>query len=76
MDNHTIFTRQNYARDVTRRLLGPIQPSDYFPLLVLQVSSDKLDEKRPRTAKKDFGVLGQLVEGMGARVVFFLTPLV
>lgn len=63
-----------WVRDITRRLLRLIQPSDYSPLLVAQVGRDKVDEKSPRAIKKDFKALGQLVEGTGAQVVFSSIP--
>ena len=47
-----------------------MQASDYYPLLVMQVDSDEIEERRPKAVKRDFRALGQLVEGSGAQVVF------
>lgn len=47
-----------WVRDITKRLLGLIHPSDYSPLLAAQVGSNEVDEKSPRAIKKDFKALG------------------
>jgi len=47
-----------------------VQPSDYYPLLVMQAGGDEIVERSPKFIKRDFRALGQLVEGSGAQVVF------
>ena len=61
-------------RDVTGKLPGLVQPSDYYPLLVMQVGSDEVAERSPKVMKRDFRALGRLVEGSGAQVVFSSIP--
>jgi len=51
-----------------------VQPSDYYPLLVMQVGRDEIAERSPKAIKRDFRALGRLVEGSGAQVVFFSIP--
>jgi len=58
------------VRDVSRKLAGLVQPSDYYLLLVMQVGSDKMAERSPKAIKRDFRALGGLVEGSGAQEVF------
>ncbi|KFV62115.1 hypothetical protein N307_03715, partial [Dryobates pubescens] len=63
-----------WVRNITRRLPELIQPSDYYPLLVIQAGSDEIDKKGMRAIKKEFKALGQLIDGAGAQVVFFSVP--
>lgn len=66
-----------WVRDVIRRLPGLIEPSDYYPLLVVvQLGSDKVDERSLTAVKKNFRALRQQIEGTGAQVVFSSVPLV
>lgn len=51
-----------------------IQPSDYCPLLVVQVGSEKVDERSLSIIKKNFRARGQLVEGTGAQGAFSSSP--
>jgi len=51
------------VRDVAKKLPGLVQPSDYYPLLVMQVGGDEISEKSPKAIKRDFRALGRLVEG-------------
>ena len=60
--------------DVARKLPGLVRPSDYYPLLVMQVAGDEIMERSPKAIKRDFSALGQLVEGSGAQVVFSSIP--
>jgi len=60
-----------WVRDVAKKVPGMVQPSDYYPLLVMQVGSDEITERSPKTVKRDFRALGQLVEGSGAQAVFY-----
>jgi len=62
------------VRDVARKLPGLVQPSDYYPLLVMQVSGHEIMERSPKAIKTDFRALGQLAEGSGAQVVFSSIP--
>jgi len=47
-----------------------VQPSDYYPLLVMQVGRDVITERSPKAIKRDLRALGRLVEGSGVQVVF------
>lgn len=40
-------------RDTFRRLPGLIWFPDYYPLLVVQVNSDEVEERSPGTIRKD-----------------------
>ena len=51
-----------------------MQPSDYYPLLVIQAGNNKVAERSLKSLKKDFKALGWLVEGSGAQVVFSSIP--
>jgi len=62
------------VRDVATKLPGLMQPSDYYPLLVMQVGGDELVERSPKAIKRDFRALGRLVEGSTAHVVFSSIP--
>jgi len=55
---------------VERKLPALVQPSDYYPLVIFQVGSDEVATRSPRTIKRDFRTLGQLVKGSGAQAVF------
>jgi len=61
------------VRDVAKKLPGLVQPSDYYPLLVMQVGGDEITERSPKAIKRDFRALGRLVEGSGAQEV--LSPI-
>ncbi|KFV62420.1 hypothetical protein N307_01705, partial [Dryobates pubescens] len=63
-----------WVRDITRRIPKIIQPSDYYPLLVIQAGSDEIDKKGTRAIKKEFKALGQLIDGAGAQEVFCSVP--
>lgn len=45
-------------RGIFRRFPGLIQFFDFYPLLVVQVNSDEVEERSPRTIRKGFGALG------------------
>jgi len=45
------------VRDVARKLLGLVRPSDYYPLLVVQVGGDEIAERSPKAVKRDFRAL-------------------
>ena len=36
------------VRDVAKELSGLVRPTDYYPLLVMQVGGDKIAERSPR----------------------------
>jgi len=63
-----------WVRDVAEKLPDLVQPSDYYPLLVMQVGGDEIAERSPKAIKRDFRALGQLVEGSEAQVVFSSIP--
>jgi len=46
------------VRDIARKLPGLVQPSDYYPLLVMQVGGDEIMERSPKAIKMDFRTLG------------------
>ena len=50
------------------------RPSDYYPLLVMQVGGDEIAERSPKAIKRDFRALRRQVEGSGAQVVFSSIP--
>ena len=58
------------VRVVARKLPGLVWPSDYYPLLVMQVGSDEMVERSPKAIKRDFRALGRLVEGWGCKWCF------
>ena len=62
------------VRDISRKLLSLNHPSDYYPLLIVQAGSAEVAERSLRVIKKDFRGLGQMVEGLGAQVVFSSLP--
>jgi len=45
------------VRDVARKLPGLVRPSDYCPLLVVQVGGDESMERSPKAIKRDFRAL-------------------
>jgi len=51
-----------------------VWPSDYYPLLVVQVGEDEITERSPKAIKRDFRALGRLLEGSGAQMVFSSIP--
>jgi len=58
------------VRDITRTLPGLVWPSDYYPLLVVQVCSDEVRDKSIWAIKRGFRALEQQAKGSGAQVVF------
>jgi len=56
--------------DVAKKLPSLVRPSDYYPLLVMQVGRDEITERSPKAIKRDFRALGQLFEGSGRRWCF------
>jgi len=63
-----------WVREVARKLPDLVQPSVYYPLLVMQVGGDEITERSPKAIKRDFMALGRLVEGSGPQVVFSSIP--
>jgi len=57
------------VRDTT--LPSPVQPSDYYPLLLFQVGGNEIAVHKPRMIKRDFRALGWLVRESRAQVIFF-----
>ena len=62
------------VRDIARKLLNLVCPSDYYPLLIVQASSDDIEERSLKTIKRDFRGLGRLVDGAGVQIVFSSIP--
>ncbi|RMC03426.1 hypothetical protein DUI87_20623 [Hirundo rustica rustica] len=65
-----------WVRIITERLPGLIPASDYYPLLILQASSDEIEKRSVKVIKRDFRALGQGFDRTGAQVVFCSVPLV
>ena len=61
---------------ISRKLPGPIRPSDYYPSLIVQAGSDAVTDRSLRTIEHGFGGLGRLVHGAGVPVVFACIPTV
>lgn len=53
-----------------------VWPSEDYPLLVFQLGSDESEGRSPMANKRDFGILGHLVKGVGAQLAFFSIPLI
>ena len=64
------------VRDISKIIPGLIQPSDYYPLLIIQACGKEIDKESLRSIKKDFRRMGRLLEGAGVQVVFSSTPMV
>ncbi|RMC20193.1 hypothetical protein DUI87_01039 [Hirundo rustica rustica] len=64
------------VQNITERLPVLIQPSDYYPLLILQAGSDEIEKRSVKAIKRDFRALGQAIDRAGAQVVFCSVPLV
>jgi len=61
------------VRDISRKLPRLICPSDYYPLLIVQASSDEVADRSLRSIKNDFR---RLVDGAGIQVLFACIPTV
>ena len=59
-----------HIRDIARKVPGLVCSSDYCPLLIVQVGSDEIAQGSLQAIKKDIRGLGQMVEGVGAQVLF------
>ena len=46
------------VRDTSRKLPGLIHPSGYYPVLIVQASSDEVADRSLRAIKNDFRGLG------------------
>lgn len=64
------FLPGTWVRDIARKLPGLAQPSNYYPLVMIHIGSNEIAERSLRAVKRDFRALGQLLEGVGAQVVF------
>jgi len=62
------------VRDVAKKLPGLVWPSDYYPLLVMQVGGEEIAERSPKDIRRDFRAPGRLVEGSEGQVVFSSIP--
>ncbi|GAB0207770.1 mitochondrial enolase superfamily member 1 [Grus japonensis] len=56
-----------HVKDITRKLPSLVQPSDYYPLLLLHVGGDEAVTHNAKAIKRDFRVLGQSLKGSGAQ---------
>lgn len=72
----THSTGKSEVKHIAKRLPELILPTGYYPLLAVQVGSDKVDGRSTRVIKQDFKALGYLVEGTGAQMVFSSISLV
>ena len=62
------------VRDISRKFPELVRSTDYFPLLIVQVGSDKIAQRSLRTMKRDFRGLGHFIQGVGAQVIFCPIP--
>ena len=62
------------VRDIARKLPGLVWPSDYHPLLVVQVGSDEIRDKSTWAVKRDFRALGGQDNRSGTQVAFSSVP--
>jgi len=58
------------VRDITRKLPSLVQPSDYYPLLLLHMGGDEDAVCSPRVIRRDIRVLRWLVRESGAQIIF------
>ncbi|TRZ16813.1 hypothetical protein HGM15179_010322 [Zosterops borbonicus] len=65
-----------WIKDITMRLPGLIQPTDCYPLLILQAGSDEIEKRSVKAIKREFRALGHVVDKTGTQVVFCSVPLV
>ncbi|RMC01167.1 hypothetical protein DUI87_22258 [Hirundo rustica rustica] len=65
-----------WVQNITERLPGQSEPSDDYPLLILQAGSDEIEKRNVKAIKRDFQALGQVVDKTGAQVVFCSVPFV
>ena len=42
------------VRDITRKLPELVHPTDYYPLLIVQVGSDEIAQRSLQTMKRDY----------------------
>ena len=61
-----------WVKDITRRLLSLVQPSDYYPLLVLHLGGEEVATCSPREIKRDFKELGWVIRNLDVQVIFSL----
>lgn len=59
---------------ITRKLPDLVRHSNYNPLVIIQAGSDEIAERSLKAIKRDFRGLGQLLDGVGAQVVFSSIP--
>ncbi|GAB0209138.1 hypothetical protein GRJ2_003379500 [Grus japonensis] len=59
-----------HVKDIARKLPSLVQPSDYYPLLLLHVGEDEAETCTTEAIKRDFGLLGQSLKDLGVQVIF------
>ncbi|GAB0204309.1 mitochondrial enolase superfamily member 1 [Grus japonensis] len=59
-----------HVKDIARKLPSLVQPSDYYPLLLLHVGGDEAETRTMKAIKRDFRLLGQSLKDLGAQVIF------
>ncbi|GAB0208697.1 hypothetical protein GRJ2_003335400 [Grus japonensis] len=57
------------VKDIARKLPSLVQPSDYYPLLLLHVGGDEAETRSTKAIKRDFRLLGQSLKDSGAQVI-------
>ena len=62
------------VRKISRKFPSLIWPSDYYPLLTVEASSDEVGERSLNIIKKDLRGLGQLVDRVSIQVIFSSIP--
>ena len=58
------------VKEVTRRIPSLVQPSDYYPLLVLHLGGEEETTYSPRAIKRDFKELGWMIMESSSQVIF------
>ena len=59
------------VRDIARKLPGLVQPSDYYPLIVVQVGSDEVRDRNAQASKRNFRALERQVKGHTSSVLLY-----
>ncbi|GAB0208750.1 hypothetical protein GRJ2_003340700 [Grus japonensis] len=62
------------VKDIARKLPSLVQPSDYYPLLLLHVGGDEAETRSTKAIKRDFRLLGQSLKDSGAQEEEDLCP--
>lgn len=58
------------VKDISRKLPSPVQPSDYYPILLCCIEDSEVATHTPRMIKKDFRALGLLLRESSTQGIF------